>query len=224
MAGQDLNVLAYSICDPWASMMGAFSANQMDGIEVRLDFPSGEQIFIKTQLHGSFHLYNILAAATIAWEAGSTPGQIKEAAETYRPSNNRSELRTLADGRKVLLDAYNANPTSMQMALENASEVVDGSWAVVLGDMLELGEHSEFEHKILGQLVKRLGPDPVILIGPAMKTAAKEIPDERVYWFPNTETARGTIATLLDGCPFILMKGSRSLAVEGLVDQLEASE
>jgi UDP-N-acetylmuramoyl-tripeptide--D-alanyl-D-alanine ligase len=221
MGGKDMNVLAYSICDPWASIMGAFTENRLKGIQVRIDFPDGRSTHMSTHLHGSFHLYNIMAACSIAWEAGVTPEQMRDAVEEYHPTNNRSELRELSDGRLLLLDAYNANPTSMQMALENAAEVVEGNWGVVLGEMLELGEHAQTEHKVLGQLVKRLTINPVILIGEAMQDAASEIPDDRVHWFPDTFSARQHIRELLQDCQFILLKGSRNLAVEDLADHLQ---
>ena len=109
-------------------------------------------IKIQTQLIGSYNLTNALAAAAIAVYFGVKPNKIKDAIETYIPQNKRSQLQK-TKYNTLIIDAYNANPTSMGAALDNFVQIKANHKAVILGNMGELGIESENEHrKIIGRL------------------------------------------------------------------------
>src|SRR6478736_4774427 len=122
-----------------------------------------DEKLIKTQLVGEYNLPNVLAAITIGKFFNVTDPKVKFAIENYTPSNSRSQLIQEGDN-KIILDAYNANPSSMQLAIENFSKM-PGDKVLILGSMAELGNESEKEHKAL---VKQIGDHiwkEVILVG-----------------------------------------------------------
>lgn len=121
-------------------------------------------IKIQTQLIGSYNLTNALAAAAIAVYFGVKPNKIKDAIETYIPQNKRSQLQK-TKYNTLIIDAYNANPTSMGAALDNFVQIKANHKAVILGNMGELGIESENEHrKIIGRL-QEANFDKVLLSG-----------------------------------------------------------
>ncbi len=89
---------------------------------------------------------------------------IAEAVENYQPANNRSQVKT-TDRNTLICDSYNANPSSMKLAIESFASVNAGSKAVIIGDMLELGEKSEEEHAKILELLKSLNPDKATSCG-----------------------------------------------------------
>ncbi len=112
----------------------------------------GETYVVQTQLIGSYNLDNALAAIAVGLQFNVAPSEICAALEEYVPSNNRSQLKRTADNT-LIIDAYNANPTSMAAALENFRLMEADNKLCILGDMKELGDSSCDEHKkILGQL------------------------------------------------------------------------
>lgn len=119
---------------------------------------------IQTQLVGTYNLKNMLAAATIGrYFKVSTP-DINDALSEYTPTNNRSQYEETAHNR-LIVDAYNANPTSMQAALDNFAAITLSHKVVVLGDMRELGEDSLEEHQRVVDLLNTLNFEQVFLIG-----------------------------------------------------------
>ena len=120
-----------------------------DAIRIEVD-----QQEIQTQLSGAYNGYNALAAYAIGRHFGVSPQNAKRALESYIPDNNRSQLIRKKD-LHITLDAYNANPTSMQAALASFSKK-GGKKIAVLGQMNELGKHTEIEHKRLVDWIKVL--------------------------------------------------------------------
>ena len=118
-----------------------------DAIRIEVD-----QQEIQTQLSGAYNGYNALAAYAIGRHFGVSPQNAKRALESYIPDNNRSQLIRKKD-LHITLDAYNANPTSMQAALASFSKK-GGKKIAVLGQMNELGKHTEIEHKRLVDWIK----------------------------------------------------------------------
>ena len=120
---------------------------------------------VKTQLVGDYNLYNILSAITIGLYYKVPIEDINEALASYSPSNNRSQLKKTAKNQ-LIIDAYNANPTSMLAALKNFSQIADENKLAILGDMRELGQDSDQEHQ---NILDFLSQDPaisqVILVG-----------------------------------------------------------
>ena len=119
---------------------------------------------VNTHLIGAYNIYNMLAAATIGMHFGVTPAQINEALTEYVPSNNRSQL-TVTENNKLVVDTYNANPTSMMAALENFTLMAMPSKMAILGSMGELGAVSHDEHQRIVNYLTQHGYADVWLVG-----------------------------------------------------------
>jgi UDP-N-acetylmuramoyl-tripeptide--D-alanyl-D-alanine ligase len=163
------------------------------------------------QLGGTYNAYNMLAAIAAGIVLGGDVETCIKAACAYVSANNRSEWRQIGD-KKVLLDAYNANPSSMEAALKSFAELgKDG--AVLLGDMLELGDHAATEHKAIFDLAVSLGFTELMVCGPEFKKAAGTYPnafystDDLLNWIKIQPIASG----------HVLMKGSRGMKMESLL-------
>lgn len=160
---------------------------------------------IRTHLIGAYNLTNMLAAITVGLHFGVTPEQIRHALENYVPSNNRSQL-TVTNHNKLIVDAYNANPTSMLAALKNfVSMRVDHKMAI-LGDMRELGEASREEHQKIVDYLKTTSLKQVWLVGEEfMKT------DCDFRKFKDVEEVKRAIAAAPVIDHYILVKGSNGI-------------
>lgn len=126
-------------------------------------FPKG-WLYIKTNLAGSYNLENTMAAAAIGQYFGIDPTDIANAIEAYQPDNNRSQL-LVTERNRLLMDAYNANPSSTRAALENFSRLDAAKKGVILGDMLELGAYSRDEHQKIVDFLSTLQLDLIALTG-----------------------------------------------------------
>ncbi len=160
---------------------------------------------IKTQLVGTYNLPNILAAVTIGRHFGVSEDKIANAIESYRPGNNRSQL-TITENNRLVVDAYNANPTSMAAAIDNFLRMtVTESKMLILGDMKELGAESEKEHQRIADLLAECAFDEVWLVGDCfMKTRTQ------LHRFADVEEVKKEIAALHPQNRYILIKGSNS--------------
>lgn len=172
---------------------------------------------IQTQMIGKYNFYNFLAAITIGTHFGVEPEKISEAIAQYTPSNNRSQVQKT--GRNTLImDAYNANPTSMTSALESFAFIGHEDKIVILGDMFELGTESKTEHQKIMNLIQFLNLS-AICIG---ERFAEINPgnDPLVQSFNNKEEARHYLTSNPLSNKLILLKGSRGIGLETLVDLL----
>ena len=125
---------------------------------VSLDIISDKKYRINSQLIGKYNFENILAASCIGLFLNVEIEKIKIAVETYIPNNNRSQIIKRGNSN-IISDAYNANPTSMQIAVENFMTIKSKNKVLILGDMFELGKFSEEEHdKVLKQLINITPP------------------------------------------------------------------
>lgn len=120
---------------------------------------------IQTQLIGSYNLPNVLAAVAVGHYFGVVIEDIKFALESYQPSNSRSQLVETSTN-KVILDAYNANPTSMDLAIKNMAQIGHSHKVLMLGSMKELGDESIAEHQKIIDTIHQLGFDDVFVVGP----------------------------------------------------------
>ena len=162
----------------------------------------GEWHEVATHLIGSYNLDNVLAAVTVGLHFGITPKQICHALENYVPSNNRSQL-TETEHNHLIVDAYNANPTSMADALDNFSLMEVSPKMAILGEMRELGESSAEEHR---RVVERLATcpfDEVWLVGQEFKDI--DCPYRK---FDDVEQVKAAIAANRPEGRYILIKGS----------------
>jgi UDP-N-acetylmuramoyl-tripeptide--D-alanyl-D-alanine ligase len=125
---------------------------------------NNENHLIKTQLVGKYNISNILAAITIGLTCGISADNAITAIENYKPANNRSELRK-TNKNTLILDMYNANPTSMKASIENFAEIDLPRKMLIIGDMLELGKNEQEEHQKIINLIEKLAFKDVVLIG-----------------------------------------------------------
>jgi UDP-N-acetylmuramoyl-tripeptide--D-alanyl-D-alanine ligase len=173
---------------------------------------------VKTALVGSYNFLNAAAALAVANFFGVPEPAALEAIAAYRPENNRSQLIPKGDSL-LILDAYNANPSSMHAAIENLASMQGYEQKMaILGDMLELGDESDAEHQKLAGLVRALRIDKVVFCGPEMKAAARQYAEAEYFeqktelaeWLKNKEFSK----------TLVLIKGSRGMGLETLKDSL----
>jgi UDP-N-acetylmuramoyl-tripeptide--D-alanyl-D-alanine ligase len=158
----------------------------------------------------------VLAAVAVGNHFGVAAIDIKEAIENYQPSNHRSQI-IRNDHATIVLDAYNANPSSMQVALENFNKSFDGYKIIALGEMLELGNESMEEHQRIGQLIKEINPQQLILVGNNFKAVATSL---NANYFENSEQATTWLKANLPTSYSILIKGSRGSKMEKLMEAI----
>jgi UDP-N-acetylmuramoyl-tripeptide--D-alanyl-D-alanine ligase len=159
---------------------------------------------VQTQLIGSYNIDNLLAAIAVGINFGVDRKMICAALEEYVPSNNRSQM-TVTEKNHLIVDAYNANPTSMHAALDNFSLIQADRKMAILGQMGELGEESDKEHRLLVDRLESSGYDEVWLVGDNFRDI--DCPFRK---FHDVEEVKAAIAK---DCPqgyYILIKGSNS--------------
>ena len=169
---------------------------------------------VNTHLIGSYNLDNMLAAAAIGRYFGVSDDDISSALVSYLPHNNRSQLKETADN-KLIVDAYNANPTSMMAALKNFRQVEAPHKMVILGDMKELGEASREEHQKVVDYLKECGFDRVVLVGPEFAAATHSY-----QTFQHVDEVLADIRMHKPQGYYILIKGSNSLKLSQLPEYL----
>lgn len=166
---------------------------------------------MNTQLFGQYNFYNICTALCIG-KFFEVPSYLaNQAVGEYQPQNNRSQL-IQKNGNTILLDAYNANPSSMQVAIENFAKIKAASKIVILGDMFELGEQSHAEHQKLGEQVAAAQFDTVVFFGEA--TQAALIANPKAYFFTDKFSLHNWIQDRAIQNSHILIKGSRGVSLE----------
>ncbi|MBQ8222047.1 MAG: UDP-N-acetylmuramoyl-tripeptide--D-alanyl-D-alanine ligase [Bacteroidales bacterium] len=170
---------------------------------------------IKTNLVGDYNLENVAAAIAVGQYFNIEDEKIVEALQEYRPTNNRSQF-IKSERNELVMDAYNANPTSMQHSLKNFKNICGDNSLLILGDMKELGNESENEHKIIVDLIEALGFEDVILVGDEFKKVAKI----SYATFENVDALIQHINSNNIIGKKILIKGSNSTHLEKLINVL----
>ena len=182
---------------------------------IELRSPIGK-LYIKTQLIGAYNFENVLAAVTLGRYFKIDEIDIKEALESYTPSNNRSQLLK-TDDNVLFLDAYNANPTSMRAAIDNFAAMKMKNKFLILGDMLELGEESEKEHLHVLDLLKEKELSDTILVGNIFSSLAS---DYKYDAFKSVEDLLVYLEKSVLKNKYILIKGSRGIKLEKTIEKL----
>ncbi len=172
-------------------------------------------INITTQLIGSYNASNVLAAISLGLFLDVPIDTIVDALQNYQPSNNRSQIKE-TERNTLVLDAYNANPSSVKEAVQNFSSDQAKDKMIILGDMFELGHFEKEKHQEIVDVLSSLNLSNVVLIGKAFSSTQ----NHHFKVFPNT-TDEALIALIknINGHK-ILLKGSRGMKLESLVEYL----
>jgi len=177
-----------------------------------------KDVNIKSNLIGSYNFTNICAAVCIGIHFNVDAASIKNAIENYTPNNNRSQI-IKSKGLHIILDAYNANPTSMNAALDNFNQLENDYKVIILGDMFELGSKASKEHQKIVDKTLNLNVDEIFLVGENFYQTNSE--SNRITKFKKFQELEDVIkqtAIKSDSC--ILIKGSRGMALERLLKSL----
>ena len=171
-----------------------------------------------TKLIGKYNYENLLAAAAVGSYFGVEESDINLALSNYTPENNRSQV-IQTENFHLIMDAYNANPTSMAAALENFSHLNAHPKIVILGQMNELGESGPEEHQKITELAASLGFDKLIFVGEPYKTF---IHAQNMVYFKDTDSLLTRVKELIPEGAQVLIKGSRSNRLERLKEAILA--
>lgn len=182
---------------------------------IRLKTASGKSI--QTQLPGIYNFPNVAVALAVGKHFGISEEECILAIESYVPSNNRSQI-IKTERNTLVMDAYNANPSSMELAIENLSQMQVGNKAAILGDMFELGDFSDSEHSRMLKLVASKDFRLVFACGKEFFKHRSDYP--KIYFY---EDKNGLFEWLkeneVSNCT-VLLKGSRGMALEKLTEVL----
>lgn len=208
-----LNLISYGSED------GLYISGHVTGNSPYLTFEwkagkDGEHHEVKTQLIGEYNFPNALAAITIGRFFDVEPGKIDIALAEYAPQNNRSQLKQTADNT-LIIDAYNANPTSMQASISNFRNMEVENKMLILGDMRELGKDGPEEHQKIADFLTECGFKDVMLVGDQFAAAKHN--------FPTYPDAPAVIEVLQKSKPHgktILIKGSNGIKLSTVIDYL----
>ncbi|MGB1247496.1 MAG: UDP-N-acetylmuramoyl-tripeptide--D-alanyl-D-alanine ligase [Chitinophagales bacterium] len=184
---------------------------------IKKDFPCVSikinDTVIQSNLFGSYNATNIATALAVSSFFDVKNENAKKGIENYFPANNRSQIIE-REGQTIILDAYNANPTSMTAALHSFAKM-ECKKAVFLGDMFELGDSSDKEHHAIADLTNTLIFDKIVLVGKAFESPAKKIDaihfetsEEAKFWYQTSNLENFAI----------LIKGSRGMKMERIID------
>jgi len=175
---------------------------------------TGEKEVIHTNLVGSYNLPNVLAAVTVGKYFNIEFDKIKNAIESYQPSNSRSQM-VKKGTNTIIMDAYNANPGSMKAAVENFAAMKGNKKILILGAMKELGTDTTKEHAELLSLISKYDWEHVILAGDEFYALQHPF-----HHFKNSEEAREWLQKNHPDDSLILVKGSRSMQMEKVVEAI----
>ena len=173
-----------------------------------------DNMLLETKLVGGYNLPNVLAAVAVGKTFAVAPEQIRLGIASYNPSNSRSQLIEKGTNR-IILDAYNANPSSMKLAIENFNGMPENEKVLVLGAMAELGESSVSEHEDIVELIKKYTWKEVILVGKEFE----KIPHPFVQ-LPGAAEAADYLKKKDYRQTCLLLKGSRSMQMEKVAEVL----
>lgn len=172
---------------------------------------------IESNLIGIYNAVNIAAAITIGKYFKVDNTVIKKAVENYIPTNNRSQLLELNSNR-IILDAYNANPSSMKVAIENFLELEANQKLMILGDMFELGDESLQEHKNIVSMIENRKDIEVLLVGNDFYD--NQMKSDHIRFFRDFEQLKSYFSDKKITNQNMLIKGSRGMALERVLDLL----
>lgn len=174
-----------------------------------------EKQTIQTKLSGIYNFSNVMTAVTVARYFGVPLDKIKKGIESYIPTNQRSQLLDTKNENTLIVDCYNANPSSMEAALRNLAEMNSKPTLAILGDMKELGDQGQASHRKIVNQISELNIEDCILIGEEFSNL--QSPNNT---FLNTQLAKDFLTKNPIQGRNILIKGSRSMKLEQLIELL----
>jgi len=198
------------------------------GMSADIETPAGDRT-IETALLGRGNLLNVLAATAVAVDSGIGLDQIAVEVSRLQPADRRGAVRQLRDGITLIDDSYNSSPSALTRALEVVAHEARDTHAIgVLGEMLELGEHSLALHESCGRAAAAAGLSRLFAIGgaPVRALAAAAIaagmPAASVSYFETSEQAAPAVVTAVTAGDLVLVKGSRGTRTDVVADRLVA--
>ncbi len=210
MAQQELEVISYG-------QVGGYSFIESNGANPFVSLVSENGVHVSTQLFGGFNFNNIKLAYCVGKYFAVPESDMCKALANYQPDNNRSQV-LISERNTLIMDAYNANPSSVWEAVKSLLEMVtDKSKMVLLGDMFELGSFSDSEHQEMVEKVSDCHFERNVFVG---ENYAKTIFPDNIKVFPTKEEAEVYIKKIAPEGAIILLKGSRGMRMETFKDML----
>jgi len=173
---------------------------------------------VESHLIGLYNANNINAAIAIGYYFKVEEEDMKQAIETYIPENNRSQLLRI-DSNQIILDAYNANPSSMAVAITNFLQLENQNKVMILGDMFELGDESKQEHKLIVDSLLNQNKSECYLIGKSFYE--NKVAQENIQFFDTFDAFVAHLKTIHFKDNTILIKGSRGMALERTLEYIK---
>jgi UDP-N-acetylmuramoyl-tripeptide--D-alanyl-D-alanine ligase len=201
---EDTNNISYSLSNVQPISMYPF---------VKFKF---ENLLIQSNLTGAYNIINMVVAISLGSYFGLSNEEIRKGIEAYKPSNNRSELKE-TKFNTLILDAYNANPSSMVESINNFNSHPSKKKTLIIGHMLELGESAQQEHRKLIEYIETFDWDNVFLVGSEFFKLEMNLPFEI---FESTEDLAQKLYRIKIKGHAILLKGSRGIALEKCIHTL----
>ncbi|OAQ41612.1 UDP-N-acetylmuramoyl-tripeptide--D-alanyl-D-alanine ligase [Pedobacter psychrophilus] len=186
-------------------------------LEIKWKHKDKENHQVLSQLTGTYNFENILAAIAIALNFGLSPDEINKGIKNYQPQNNRSQI-TKTIKNTVVCDFYNANPSSMLVAIENINQLKADKKILILGDMYELGDETELEHLNIITKAFSYPFNEIIFIGDYFYKQKQDL--KNVVFFESTRKATDYLKEKNLSDALVLVKGSRGMKLESLMEFL----
>ena len=185
-------------------------------LEIEMDL-GGEQIRMGTRFVGAYNLQNMILAAAAGIYLGVPADSVANSISEYIPDNQRSQFIE-GGGNRIIMDAYNANPTSMREAITALLDYATPPFMLVLGDMAELGENTRHEHRELLEWIERCPVERIFLAGPIFADIGES--SDRIAIFRETAELKECLRQEKPSGFHILVKGSRIMALEEVIPLL----
>lgn len=215
-AARGLNPVYYGDSEPSSLVSGKITENAPLLALEWTDKRSGKKYIVKTQLTGEYNLPNILVAVCIGLYFKLTPDQINAGISGYQPKNNRSQITQTATNT-LICDYYNANPSSMAVAIENLGKIDAKRKVLVLGDMFEMGDESAAEHEAIIKKAIEAPVDKRIFIGHEFYKLSFPFRGSGGFYSTAEDAIQALKANPIRNST-VLIKGSRGMALERLVE------
>lgn len=215
---KDLKGISYGILSD-ADIKGFDINITKEGTRFKVRYPNGDIFEIKLNVFGKHIVEDALSALAIGW-LYDIPSEIAiKAIEGFTPLWGRMEPIKLNNGTLIIFDGYNANPLSMKMAIETMKDLEYNIRLFILGDMLELGIETESSHRELGEILKDVEGD-IVLIGKSINITHKVLNNRSIY-FEDLEKALQYIKDIIPNYDIVLIKGSRGMKLERVLEVLD---